>query len=516
LDPVKSNSMKRIVWLLLAFLLYSGLWAQNKIELIHANTLRTLADYGPDYQFLKGQVILSHDSSTIFCDSAVYNLKQNSFRAYNRVRLVTIKGNDTVLMSCDSIFYLGDSSYAFAYGHIRLEKDSITLLTDTLEYDFNSDQARYLGGGRIISNNDTLISLLGIYNTRERKAYFKDSVRIFSKKYRIFSDTLVHDFASEQSIFLGPTYIYTDSNTIFCNKGVFDHKKNRAIITEGASLQLKKQTITAQTITYDRNQNKGWAIGQVKIIDTVDKYILMGEYGEFYQKSERFYLIGDATLIQYDNDDTLWLRSDTIFSFKDTLRQDQDTFIFRKAVAYHHVKAFHRNLQMACDSLIYSFLDSTIFLYGNPILWTDSIQLYGQTAELTTVRGEPFQLILDGGVFMAEHTLDDEFNQIFGQKVIIFFKKRQINRVEVYSQAQAIYFIFEDSTLIAINNLQCDTIKIYIKDKKVRGLTAIGKPSGKILPPDQATEQERRLPGFRWFAEYRPLKPSDIYIWKRE
>ena len=506
---------KLILFSFLLLLAIQG-FSQNKIELIHANTLQTLEEYGPDYQFLTGQVILSHDSSTIFCDSAVYNLKKNNFLAYNNIRLVSIKGKDTVLLSCDSLFYLGDSSYAFVYGHVKLEKDSVTLYTDTLEYDFNNDQAQYKGWGKIISNKDTLISVLGIYNTHERKAYFKDSVRIFSEQYKIYTDTLIHDFETDKSYFLGPTYIYTDSNTVYCNKGIFDHQNQIAIITEGSKINLTKQQISAQTITFNQKTGIGEAKNNVVITDTTDKYILKGQYGRFYQKTERFFLTGDATLIQYDNDDTLWLRSDTLLSFIDTLRTETDTFIYRKAIAYYHVKAFHKNLQMKCDSLVYSFLDSSIFLYGNPVLWSDSIQIYGKTAELTTVNGEPYQLILDTNVYLAEHTLDNEFNQIFGNKVIIYFQNRQIKQVDVLGSAKAIYFIFEDSTLIAVNNLQCDTIKIFMKDKKVRGLLSIGSPTGAIIPPDQATEKDKKLPKFTWFQEFRPLKPEDIYIWKRK
>ena len=83
-------------------------------------------------------------------------------------------------------------------------------------------------------------------------------------------------------------------------------------------------------------------------------------------------------------------------------------------------------------------------------------------------------------------------------------------------KAQAIYFIYQDSTLIAINNLQCDTIQIFMKKNKIRGLKAIGTPKGKILPPKLATEKNEKLPGFQWFQQYRPLKPEDIYIWMRK
>ena len=55
-----------------------------------------------------------------------------------------------------------------------------------------------------------------------------------------------------------------------------------------------------------------------------------------------------------------------------------------------------------------------------------------------------------------------------------------------------------------------------MKDKKIRGLKAIGSPQGKILPPDQATEKNKKFPEFQWYQQFRPLKPDDIYIWVRK
>ncbi len=509
--------MQRLKIILLLLLTTSiSAFSQNKIQLIHANVLQTIEDYGLDYQFLSGQVILAHDSSTIFCDSAVYNTKKNNFKAYHNIRLVTIKDKDTVLMFCDSLFYLGDSSFAFAYGNIKLEKDSVTLYSDTLIYDIKKDEAKYTGWGKIVSKKDTLISGLGIYNTHQRKAYFKYNVKVLSPDYKIYSDTLVHDFQTDISYFLGPTKIVTDSSTTYCNKGIFNHDNNTATITSGSKIIFKNQQITAQTINFDQNTELATAQKDVEIIDTSEKYILKGQYGEFHQHTEKAFLTGKPTLIQYDNNDSIWLHGDTLYSFKDTTIDEQDTFIYRKAIVFHHVKTYNKHLQAKCDSLVYSFLDSTMYLYGMPIIWSDSIQIYGNSAELTTVNGDPYQLIFDGDVYLAQHTLDNNFNQITGKKVVINFKNRQISHVDVLGKAQAIYFIYQDSTLIAINNLQCDTIQIFMKDKKIRGLKAIGSPQGKILPPDQATEKNKKFPEFQWYQQFRPLKPDDIYIWVRK
>ncbi len=516
--------MRRYIVLILLIFGFFKLYAQQTqteqknvpIELIHVNVLRTIDSFGPNMEFLTGQVILGHDSTIFYCDSAVLNREQNSFRGFNHVRSVSVKGKDTVVLKCDSIFYFGKNKLAYAYSHVELQKDSVTLYTDTLKYDIKHDSAFYLGWGKIVSKSDTLISSYGLYVVRQKKAYFWRNVKILSKKYKIYTDTLVHDLKNDISYFYGPTWIRSDSNYIFTKYGFFDHKKNIAAAKKFAQIGYKHHIIQAQEIFYNRKTGIGQAFRDVKIVDTVQHYTLTGGYAQFDRYKSQFLMTVKPTLLQVDNNDSLWLYGDTLYSYIDTLRQAQDTFVFRKVLGYRHVKVFHRHLQMKCDSIVYSFLDSTIYMYGSPVLWSDSIEMYADKAELSTIKSEPYQLILDGKAYIIEHTLENTFNQIYGDKIIINFKYRHIYRVDVYKDAKAIYFIYSDSVLIGINDLQCDTIQIFMKNRRVNSIKAYGNPSGKLVPPSMATKKDKFLDGFQWLDQYRPKRPSDIYIWKRD
>jgi len=65
-------------------------------------------------------------------------------------------------------------------------------------------------------------------------------------------------------------------------------------------------------------------------------------------------------------------------------------------------------MQLKCDSLVYSFLDSTIYMYGAPVLWSDSIQLFATTAQLYNSRwANPTALTLNDNAYAdAEHMPD--------------------------------------------------------------------------------------------------------------
>ena len=57
----------------------------TKIEIVNTNTLEVNEFYGPDIKILKGDVVFYHDSAYMYCDSALYNNKENFFQAFGRI-----------------------------------------------------------------------------------------------------------------------------------------------------------------------------------------------------------------------------------------------------------------------------------------------------------------------------------------------------------------------------------------------------------------------------------------------
>ncbi len=515
--------MRKNFFLLLWGLLFiiTPLLAQQKegnepIEFVHANYLYSTKKLGRDVQILKGQVIVSHKQTTIYCDSAFIDRKANEMKGFGDVRVIKINQQDTVLLYCDSLRYNANEEVAYFNGNVRMIKDTTRLFTSELKYDFREDKAYYDKWGKIITRTDTLTSLHGYYMPSQKALVFSKNVILRSQKYNIFTDSLYHDIDKEVSFFFGKTHIVGDSVDLFCTRGSFDHRRQKANIRSGAQINFKEQQISAKNIDYDRNSGNVMARGNVRIVDTVQKYTLTGKIGKMNEKTKHFLIAHDAVLTQYREKDTFWLRSDTIYSYMDTVREEQDTFVYRKVLAYHHVKGFQRGLQVKADSAVYSMLDSTLFLYGSPVLWSDSIQITGDFMELLTLNGDPYKLVVIGNAFIVEHTLDDRFNQIKGKNIEIKFKKRELREVEVQQEAQAIYFLFQDSVLMGVNKMTCDTIRIFIREKKVRSILAIGSPKGSIIPPSQLTEEDTKLNGFQWLWFYRPLKPEEIYIWSKK
>mgnify|MGYP006306517059 CR=1 FL=1 len=76
-----------------------------------------------------------------------------------------------------------------------------------------------------------------------------------------------------------------------------------------------------------------------------------------------------SVAIFIDEQDSLFLHADTIKVLNDSLDRAE------KLLAYNRMKFFRDDFQGACDSMIYSVPDSTIYMYTDPVLWSDENQL---------------------------------------------------------------------------------------------------------------------------------------------
>ena len=76
--------------------------SKTKVKLIDADELLMDDNFDPDIQRLIGNVVMLHDSTYFYCDSAWLNRKENNFRAFHNVH---INVSDTLDIYSDSLNY---------------------------------------------------------------------------------------------------------------------------------------------------------------------------------------------------------------------------------------------------------------------------------------------------------------------------------------------------------------------------------------------------------------------------
>ena len=109
--------------------------------------------------------------------------------------------------------------------------------------------------------------------------------------------------------------------------------------------------------------------------------------------------------------DTLWVHCDTIRVR--TLYINTDS-VQREVHCYNHVRAYRRDIQAVCDSLVLLSKDSCATLYKDPIVWNNGSQLLGEKINIysndSTVR---YAEVLGQALSVEQLTADSTyFNQV--------------------------------------------------------------------------------------------------------
>ena len=247
----------------------------------------------------------------------------------------------------------------------------------------------------------------------------------------------------------------------------------------------------------------------MKIRDTVQNYVLQGNYVEHHENGGISYATDSALLVLIDDDnDSLFLHSDTIKMYTNEKSDIQ------WMSAYNKVKFYREDLQGACDSLMYIVEDSIITMYYNPVMWTNEYQMTADTIRFSILDSINKRLDLcKAGFIVGGLYGNTEFNQIKGVNITGHIHDKSLYRVDIVNNAECIYYIQEeDSTLIGINTSITNEMTIFLEDNKISQIRFYDQPDGKIHPDKQFEAKDRRLVNFRWLDKYRPYNISDLFV----
>ncbi len=499
-----TNSRLFVTFLYIFFYLNSHSQVRQ-IEIINSDQLAVDQNM-PDVKKLIGNVALKHENAIMYCDSAYLFDADNKFEAFSHVR---INQGDSMSLQSKHLIYEGNSKIAHTDGNVVLNQKNMTLYTDRLDYDMSSKIANYSQKAKIVTNENVLTSQNGNYNSNTKELFFKRNVVLVNPKYTMTTDTMKFNTISEIAYFYGPTYIVTKTrDSIYCENGWYDTKKDFAQFSKNASIVSGAQHLKSDSMTYNQVSGIGKGFKNIWFNDTTEKLTITGIYGEYYQKSKSSFVTGKAIAIQISDSDTIYTHADTLRYIGDTSYNNS-----KMILAYKHVKIFKIDIQSAADSMCYSFSDSIIRLYQNPILWNKQNQLTADTIYIYQKNNKPNYIELINKAFICSQEKGRHYNQIKGKKIYGYIEDNELNRVKVEINGESIYYVKEDSLhYTGINQISCKQMMIYFKDKQVSGIKFYTENKGTIYPVNGSNPSKLRLKGFNWQDNRRPKKPSDILI----
>jgi lipopolysaccharide export system protein LptA len=480
---------------------------KTMIEIIHADNgiQETEKNTGKELARLTGNVSMKHKDIFMTCDSAWFYTKINQVKAYSKIHMTQ---GDTLELHGDSLFYDGTSENASVDGHVELIDKETHLYTQTINYDVANEIARYNTGGKITNADNTLTSIIGIYYVSQNLFHFKDSVKIVNPDYVMTADTMDYNTQTETAFFTGPSEMKGDSIYLYCEKGWYDTKNDISRIWKNAVIDNRQQIIKGDSLYYDGIKGYGLAYRNTSITDTTNNIIVKGDYAWYYKNPERFMVTKRAMFIQVSDKDSLFLHSDTISA---VTRSDSTIKEYRLLRAFHGCRIYSKDLQAKCDSLSYSFRDSVIRLYREPVIWSEENQLFSDSMAIFTKKRQADRMELYNSAFVTSQIDDYRFNQVKGRSLTGFFRDNKLYKINIDGNGETIYYLLDGDEIVGVNKAKCSRIEIFVKDGKITEINEFQNPEGVIDPPAKGIPEPLKLEGFRWLDVIRPKNVADIF-----
>lgn len=476
--------------------------SQKKVYLEFAETLDFDEKLNPDYQILRGNVRFRKEGMYMFCDSAYFYETSNSLDAFGNVRM---EQGDTLFVYSDVMFYDGVTQIARLRENVRMENQDMVLFTDSLNYDLVPNIGYFFEGGKLVDSENELTSIYGQYSPDTKRAVFNYDVQLVNPEYTLYSDTLEYSTVTKIADILGPSVIVSDSNVIYSRRGWYDTQNNTSMLLDRSIVVSKSQQLTGDTIYYDRDKGFGEVFGNMFMNDTLRKVIMEGQYGFYNEKTEYSFATDSARVLEYSGIDTLYLHADTLkgFTLPDSTRMLQ---------AYYGTRFFRNDMQGVCDSMNYFTRDSAIYMYKDPIVWSDNYQIFGDTIKVFMNDSTVDWAHIPHFAFAAQQKDSLFFDQLAGKDLKAYFKGGQLDKVDVSGNVQTIFYPQErDSSYTGLNRAESSFLTMFLKDQKMDKLIMWPEVQGSLTPVPMIKRDQLFLPDYQWFEDYRPKDSADIF-----
>ena len=459
---------------------------------------------GLDAEVLTGNVVFYHEGAYMYCDSAYLYQQNNSFEAFSNV---SMEQGDTIFVYGDYLFYDGNTRLARLRDNIRMEDQTATLFTDSLDYDRIANLGYYFEGGMLVDEENELTSYWGQYAPDTKEAIFSDSVKLVNEDYTIFADTLKYNTETKIADILGPSRIVSDSGYIYTDRGWYNTLTEESRLFDRSQVYSNDgmKVLIGDTIFYNRLSGDGEAFGNMYLEDKERKTILRGNYGYYNEQTEYGLATDSAFVVDYSQLDSLFLHGDTLIMSTDS--------IFRNVKAFHNVRFWRSDIQGVSDSLHYSSRDSMIYMIGNPVVWNESNQILGYQINVylndSTVDKAH---IIDYALAIQDRGVKDQYNQLSGREMTAFFNNGELYNVLVEGNAMSLYYLVEDDgTVIGLNKTESPYLSMDIEEDKLQKLKLWPATTAVTTPLPQLLPEQKRLEGFVWLDYLRPLNSFDIF-----
>ena len=277
-------------------------------------------------------------------------------------------------------------------------------------------------------------------------------------------------------------------------------------------------SLTAKTLTSAKDSTAMAAGAQASEADSVSHALasLGPAAGALSKPSGRLAHASDSLSHVADtlshSADSLANAADSLTVAADSLSAPKDSTKLNFITAIKNVKMFRKDIQLACDSLVYNDLDSLVRMYEKPFVWNEGNRQYSADSIYAVIKDRAMQkasLMSNAFIIVKEDSLC--FDQIRATEMLAYFDTTgALTRFDALGEANAVFYLQEDSVYATVNKSAAKMLSARFLNGELDKVYYFDAAKNDGYPVAQMTRDERVLKGFDWQIDACPRGKQDI------
>lgn len=295
-----------------------------------------------------------------------------------------------------------------------------------------------------------------------------------------------------------------------------DEATDAAEVAEGAPTD----SLTAKTLTSAKDSTEIAAGVQASEADSVSHALasLGPAAGALQKPAGRLAHASDSLSHVADtlshSTDSLANAADSLTVAADSLSAPKDSTKLNFITAIKNVKMFRKDIQFACDSLVYNDLDSLVRMYEKPFVWNEGNRQYSADSIYAVIKDRAMQkasLMSNAFIIVKEDSLC--FDQIRATEMLAYFDTTgALTRFDALGEANAVFYLQEDSVYATVNKSAAKMLSARFLNGELDKVYYFDAAKNDGYPVAQMTRDERVLKGFDWQIDACPRGKQDITL----
>lgn len=495
----------------------------EKVKLLHADRSGVKTDKYNGNFYWEGNVQFGQNGSLLSADEVVFYQEENFVKAFGNVKLQNADGS---VITAQEMEYDGNTQRGVARKNVVLTDPKQTIKTETLYYDRLANQAYFNTGGTIYANQSVTFAKVGTYNIATKVIDIVGNVNIDNPQYTLIGEKISQNQITNTAYFNGPTTIISKKDPrdkVYTEGGRFNQNTQEVFLNKNSIIYYKGKTLTGDELYQNRNTGFGKAKGNVTLNDPAENRYVKGGYAEVYQQKDSAMITDKPYAVKILEKDSIYFGAKRILSYQkvDTL----DPLVKKSFLrAYKNARMFKSNAQARADSLSFNETDGILHLFVKPVLWSGERQVTGDKIEAYFDTKKEFidSLKVIGNAFAITKvdslTKKDEFHQVKGKLMTVYYKENEINLAKVIGNAQSITYADDQNEKtkkterIGITLSTCGTIETLFEQRRIQVVECNIGANNDTYPMSKISKDQRFFPDFNWNTKDRLRKWQDIFL----